>query len=44
MAISQIAELFEASRLQLKKEHELKVAQIKEDIASIKKKALSKTL
>jgi hypothetical protein len=34
--------LVEKSREQLKKEHDAKIAEIKEEIQSIKKKALSK--
>ena len=42
MGIDEISELFEQSREQLKKDREAMIAEIKEEIQSKKKKALSK--
>lgn len=42
LGVDQITELFEQSREQLKKDRDAKIAEIKEEIQSIKKKALSK--
>jgi hypothetical protein len=42
MGVDPITELFEQSREQLKKDRDAKIAEIKEEIQSIKKKALSK--
>ena len=42
MGFDQISDFFEKSREKLKKEHDSMIAQIKEEISSIKRKALSK--
>jgi hypothetical protein len=42
MGVDQITDLVEQSREQLKKDRDAKIAEIKEEIQSIKKKALSK--
>lgn len=42
MGFDQIADFFEKSRDKLKKEHDSMIVQIKEEISSIKRKALSK--
>jgi hypothetical protein len=42
MGVDQITGLFEQSREKLKKDHDAKIAEIKGEIQSIKKKALSK--
>jgi hypothetical protein len=42
MGVDEITELFEQSREQLKKDREAMIAEIKKEIQSIKKKALSK--
>ncbi len=42
MGFDQISDFFEKSREKLKKEHDSMIGMIKEDISSIKKKALSK--
>ncbi len=41
MGINQISDFFEKSREKLKKEHDSVIEKIKEEIASLKKKALS---
>jgi hypothetical protein len=43
MGFDQISDFFGKSREKLKKEHDSMIAQIKEKISSIKRKALSKT-
>ena len=42
MGFDQIADFFEKSREKLKKEHDSMIFQIKEEISSIRRKALSK--
>jgi len=42
MGFDQISDFFEKSREKLKKEHDSMIEMIKEEISSIKKKALSK--
>jgi hypothetical protein len=43
MGFDQISDFFEKSREKLKKEHVSMIGHIKEEISSIKRKALSKT-